>query len=295
MDLRELFVIVITGIPVGVTYALIGYAFSLLYRSCGAFNFAAGQLAILGALVYITLSASLPVSFSLVVAVLVSALLGVALYFGVVRWVDIRGATPATLLILMLGVSIVIENAAPSIWGYYALAAPPLIDGGMNMGGTFIPYQRIVLPVVAAIALGLVFFFERRTMLGKALVATGADREAAILSGVNDRLVQGIAWAVAFGITALAGILFTPLASAKISSAVRYSVYGISAAFVGGLGSAEGALLGGLALGILSLLVATFISTQFADAILFVLVIAFLLWRPAGLFGNARRLKGPRA
>lgn len=295
MDLRELLVIVLTGVPVGVTYALIGYAFSLLYRSCGAFNFAAGQLAILGALIYITLSSSMPVSISMLVAVLVSALLGIGLYFGVVRRVDLRGATSVTLLILMLGVSIVIENAAPNLWGYYALESPPLVGGGFELLGVFVPFQRIVLPVIAALALGLVFFFEKRTMLGKALVAAGADREAAILSGVNDRLVQGVAWGVAFGLTALAGILFTPLASAKISSSVLYSVYGISAAFVGGLGSAEGALIGGLGLGVMSLLVATYVSTQFADAILFILVITFLLVRPAGLFGDASRLKGPRA
>src|SRR3990172_814446 len=116
MDLRELLVIVLTGVPVGVTYALIGYAFSLLYRSCGAFNFAAGQLAILGALIYITLASSMPVSISMLVAVVVSALLGIGLYFGVVRRVDLRGATSVTLLILMLGVSIVIENAAPNLW-----------------------------------------------------------------------------------------------------------------------------------------------------------------------------------
>lgn len=294
-DARELILVLGAGIATGATYALIGYAFSLLYRSTGAFNFAAGQIAILGALTYISIADMASQWIAVPAAMLLMAFFGVVVYFGVVRRVDVRGAAPVTLLIMMLGLAIVIENAAPAIWGYFALPSPALIEGGFNVAGAYVPYQRVVLLVLVVLALAVVFFFERLTMVGKALVAAGSDREAALISGVNDRLIQGLAWGLAFGLTALAGILFTPLASARISSAVRFSIYGISAAFVGGLGSAEGALIGGLALGILSSLTSAYVSTQYADAILFASVIAFLIIRPAGLFGSAARLLGPRA
>lgn len=284
-----------SGLPTGVAYALIAYSFTLAYKSCGAFNFAVGQLAILGAIVYISLSSILPVAASVVAALIVLAVLGVLTYFGIVRRPDVRGAEPVTLLILMLGISIVIENGVPAIWGYYALESPALVSGGFRLAGVFITHQQWLMIGVSVVTMGAVYMFERKTMLGKALVASGSDRDAAIVSGVNDRLIQAIAWALAFALTALAGILITPLASARITSAARFSVFGIGAAFVGGLGSGGGALAGGLAMGCLSAVVATYMSTQFSDAILFGLVIAFLLFRPAGFFGNPQQYRGPRA
>jgi branched-chain amino acid transport system permease protein len=132
-------------------------------------------------------------------------------------------------------------------------------------------------------------------MLGKALIATGVDREAAILSGVDDRVIQAIAWSISFGVAGLAGILFAPLTSASMNNAGVLAVNGFSAALIGGLGNSSGALVGGLAMGLVAALVGVMISAQYADAITFSLVIGFILLRPAGLLGDVRLLLGPRA
>ncbi len=293
--MQALLLILITGVPVGIAYALVGYAFTIAYKSSGVFNFAIGQITIVGALIYISLAGLVPVWLALPGALVLAVVLGLAVYFGLLRRPETQGADPVTLIIITLGLGIVIQNGTPNVWGYYALESPPLIAGGVHLGTVFVETQRLVLAVLASVALVTIYLFERRTMLGKALLAAGIDREAAILSGVNDRLIQALAWSFSFALTALAGILFTPLSSAAISSSGRFAVFGFSAALVGGLGSSGGALIGGVVLGLLVSVVGFTLTTQFADAIAFALVIVFLLVRPAGLFGNAKLLLGPRA
>lgn len=293
--MNPVLLVLVTGVPVGVTYALIGYAFTLAYKSSGVFNFAIGQIAIVGALVYISLAGVLPVSLAFLGALAVLVAAGPVVYFGLLRRPETQGADPVTLIMITLGLGIVVQNGTPSIWGYYALESPPLVAGGVNVGGLFIDAQRVVLVVAATLVLGALYAFERATMMGKALLAAGINREAAILAGVNDRLIQALAWGISFALAALAAILFTPLASAAISSAGRFAVFGFSAALVGGLGSSGGALIGGVALGLLGSVIGVTLTTQFADAIVFALVIGFLLVRPAGLFGDPKLLLGPRA
>lgn len=284
-----------SGVMLGVTYALIAYAFTMTYKSCRAFNFAVGQVTVLAGLLYVSLSSIMPVGGAALIAIICVAALGIAVYFVLVRRPDVQGVEPVSLLILLLGVSIVIERLIPQIWGYYALAAPPLVPGGFGIGGVYIGHQQIAGLLLAVVAIGAVLLFERRTMLGKAMIATGSAREAAITIGINDRQIQALAWGIAFGLLAVAALVITPLTSAGIVSAPRYSVLSISAAFIGGLGKGSGALAGGLAVGIGSAMIAGYWSTEYADAILFTLIVVFLLTRPAGIFGDARALKGARA
>jgi branched-chain amino acid transport system permease protein len=293
--MQDLFLILRTGLPLGITYGLIAYAFTLTYKSCRAFNFAVGQVTVLAGLVYISLTTVVYGPIAALGAVVLCALGGVALYFGVVRRPDVRGAQPVTLLILLLGVSILIDRTVPQIWGFYALAAPPLAGGGFEVGGANVSYQQILGVGLGSAAVAAALLFERRTILGKAMIATGAAREAAIAIGVNDRLVQAMAWGIAFSLLAVAALVVTPLTSAGVVAAPRFSVLGISAAFIGGLGNGRGALVGGVLIGLGSALVSSYVSSDYSDAILFVVIVVFLMWRPAGLLGDVRDLKGPRA
>ncbi|MGE0851525.1 MAG: branched-chain amino acid ABC transporter permease [Hyphomicrobiaceae bacterium] len=284
-----------SGIMLGVTYALIAYAFTMTYKSCRAFNFAVGQVTVLAGLLYVSLSSVMPIGAAALAATACTAVLGILIYFVVVRRPDVLGVEPVSLLILLLGISIVIERTIPQIWGYYALAAPPLVPGGFSAGGLYVSYQQVAGFLLAVLTISAVLLFERRTMLGKAMIATGSAREAAITIGINDRQIQAIAWGIAFALLAVAALVITPLTSAGIVSAPRYSVLSISAAFIGGLGKGSGALVGGLAVGIGSAMIAGYWSTEYADAILFTLIVVLLLTRPAGMFGDARALKGARA
>jgi branched-chain amino acid transport system permease protein len=287
--------ILLTGIPLGVTYALVGYAFTVTYRSSGVFNFGIGQVTILGALIYISIAGHLNLWIAMLLAALANAVFGVAVYFGLLRLPERAGAGAISLIMITLGLGVVLQNLVPTLWGYYALQAPVLLRGVTVAGSIHVEHQRLVLIVIAAVVLAAVYYFERSTMLGKALIATGVDREAAVLSGVDDRVIQAIAWSISFAVTGLAGILFTPLTSASMNNAGVLAVNGFSAALIGGLGNSSGAVVGGLAMGIVAALVGVLVSVQYADAITFALVIAFILLRPAGLLGDVRLLLGPRA
>jgi branched-chain amino acid transport system permease protein len=285
----------IAGIPIGVVYGLVAYAFTLTYRSCGVFNFGIGQVAVVGALTYISFSGWLQRWPGLIAAVLFMIPIGALVYFAFLRLPERRGADPVILIIITLGLGTVAQYGAPRIWGYYALPAPSLFDGSVSIGSHVITYQRLIVVGLAAVVLVLVFAFERFTTLGKAMIATGVDREAAIISGVDDRLVQGLAWGMSFSIAALAGMLIAPLTSASMGSAAILATNGFSAAIIGGLGNSFGAFVGGIGMGLASSVAAVLLSPGYADAIAFSAVIVFILFRPAGLLGDAKALVGPRA
>lgn len=287
--------ILVTGIPLGVTYGLIGYAFTVTYRSSAVFNFGIGQVTILGALIFISLAARIEIWVALLLAALANGLFGIAAYFGLLRLPERAGAGPISLIMITLGLGIVLQNVAPTVWGYYALQAPVLVSGVTKIGPLNVEHQRVALILIAGVLLGAVYYFERSTIMGKALIATGVDREAAILSGVDDRVVQAMSWGISFAVTGAAGILFAPLTSASMNNAAGLSVYGFCAALIGGLGNSSGALVGGVALGLVAALVGVLASAQYAEAITFGMVIAFILLRPAGLLGDVRMLIGPRA
>ena len=293
--MTTLALILVTGIPLGVTYALVGYAFTVTYRSSGVFNFGIGQVTIVAALLYISIAAHVNLWLAVLVAAAVNGLFGIAVYFGLLRFPEQAGAGAISLIMITLGLGVVLQNLVPTVWGYYALPAPVLVTGVTTLGGLHVEHQRAALVIIAGVVLGAVYYFERSTMLGKAVIATGVDREAAIISGVDDRVIQAIAWSISFAVAGLAGILFTPLTSTSMNNAGILAVNGFSAALIGGLGNSSGALVGGLAMGIVAALIGVLVSAQYADAITFALVIAFILVRPAGLLGDVRLLLGPRA
>jgi len=294
-SLDALGLVLVTAIPLGMTYAMLGYAFTVTFRSSGVFNFGIGQVTIFGALIYISASSVFGTWWGLIAAALANAVLGVVFYFGFLRLPEKMGSGVIEMIMITLGLGLVLQNLVPSLWGYLALPAPDLVHGVSTAGSISIEHQRIALIVVAALVLGAIFLFERTTLMGKALIAVGTDREGAIFSGIDPRAIQAVAWSMSFAITALAGALFTPLASATMASAAGLAVNGFSAALIGGLGNTVGSFIGGLGMGLVAGLAGVYVSAQYANSITFALVILFILIRPAGIVGDIKTALGPRA
>ena len=285
--LDQLLQFLITGITVGSTYALVGLGFAIIYNASDVVNFAQGEFVMIGAMSAITLTTlGMPLLPALIGATLITVGVGLALEKFAIE--PARGATVVTVIIITIGVSILLRGAAQLIWGkdFYAL---PAFSGEapLHLGSaTLLPQNLWVMGVTALLVL-LVRLFFNRTTLGKALLACSCNRLAAQLAGINVQRMLLTAYGLSAFLGAIAGILVAPMTFPRYDAGVMLGLKGFSAAILGGMGNAMGAVAGGLLLGILESFSAGLISSGYKDAIAFIVVLLVLFFKPSGLFGRA--------
>jgi branched-chain amino acid transport system permease protein len=165
---------------------------------------------------------------------------------------------------------------------------PPLVGNEpIHFGGAAIVPQSLVVLAGTAVIVTALSLFMRRTLFGKAIVATAANRLAARLVGIDTRIVVGFSFGVSAAIGAIAGVLVTPITLTSYDAGTLLALKGFAAAMLGGIGSAPGAVVGGLLLGLLEQFSAGYLSSQYKDAVAFVVILIVLLARPQGLLGRA--------
>jgi branched-chain amino acid transport system permease protein len=140
----------------------------------------------------------------------------------------------------------------------------------------------------AGVIVVLLWVFIDRTLLGKAVIATATNRLAARLVGIDTRRIVGFSFAVSAAIGAVAGILVTPITLTSSEVGTLLALKGFAAAMLGGMGNAFGAVVGGILLGLLEAFAAGYLSSQYKDAVAFLVILAVLFAMPQGLFGRAK-------
>jgi branched-chain amino acid transport system permease protein len=148
------------------------------------------------------------------------------------------------------------------------------------------PQSFWVVGGAATIVLALTLFLER-TVLGKAVRATAANRLAARLVGIDTAVVMALAFGVSAAIGAVAGVLVTPITLTSYDIGVLLALKGFAAAMLGGMGNPVGAVLGGLIVGLLEAFSAGYLSSNYKDAVAFLTILLVLLVAPQGLLGRA--------
>jgi branched-chain amino acid transport system permease protein len=148
--------------------------------------------------------------------------------------------------------------------------------------------QSLVILGGAATIVLLLWLFIDRTLLGKAVIATAVNRLAARLVGINVRRIVGLSFAVSAAIGAIAGVLVTPITLTSYDAGALLALKGFAAAMLGGIGSALGAVVGALILGMLEAFSAGYLSSQYKDAVAFVILLAVLVAMPRGLLGRGK-------
>jgi branched-chain amino acid transport system permease protein len=290
----------INGLELGSLYALIALGYTLIYGILELLNFAHGDVFMVGAFLaagaaallvhneVAAIPASLVVGLMLLVAMGGAGLLGVGIER--VAYRPLRNASRLAPLITAIGVSLLLESAvqvgvspAPVLVPSNALVPQTVL----HAGSLETPLTGLMLFVASvALMIGLdIFVF--RTRFGSAMRATAQDREAATFMGIDvDRVIM-VTFFVASALAGLGGVLFG-LRYASIDFFMGYllGIKAFTAAVIGGIGNIRGAMVGGLLLGVLESLVGGFISSQFQDTFVFLALIAVLLVRPQGLFGQ---------
>ncbi len=289
----EHFQALVLGLGVGAVYALIAFGISLVYATSRTLNFAHGEVLTVG--VFLSLTAvffDLPPWQGIIIGIAGAVLLGVVLEKVVFTPLK-RAPESLSWLLGLLIVGAVITNGSARIWGQSAYNAEQLgigsalgLDHIFHIGGAVLPAIYIWLftaGVVLMIALDLLL---RRTAFGRAVRAVAHSRRTAALMGIDTERTMVIAFGLAAGLGALAGIMFTPLTFVQVQLGALFTFKGLAAAVIGGLGSARGAFLGGLVLGLVEQEALIYVRAGYRDAIAFGVLILVLMLRPAGIMGR---------
>ncbi len=287
--------LVVSGISVGMIYGVIAFGYQLTFATSKTLNFGQGEALMIGALVGLTtIHVLIGQSLGAMTAYLI--MLPVVLAFGalqgtVVEWLGVRQAiktkSEAGWIMATIALGIIFKNVAENVWGRDALKFPsPLPEASLSLGGIRIQPMEIAIVLGALGMMLAVEFFNRRTILGKAVVATASDRDAAGLMGINTSQVITFSYALSSMTAAFAGVLVAPV---TLTGATMGAVLGLKAfavAIIGGLSSGLGVVVGGLILGITETMTGYYVSTGYKDVPGLVLLLLVLSLRPSGLFGK---------
>lgn len=276
----------VTGVTIGATYALVALGFSIIYNASHVINFAQGDFVMIGGMSAVFIIASgVPMPVALLIAVLFGGLVGILLYKGGIEPARDAGVIP--LIIITVGAALFLRGVAQVVWGRSYHALPPFTgDEPIRfLGVVVMPQSLWVIGITVAIVAALGYFFTR-TMLGKAILATSHNRDAAKLMGINTNMVLLVSFALAGLLGAVAGVIVAPITFTYYEVGVMLGLKGFVAAVLGGLGSFVGAIAGGVILGVTEAMMAGYISSDYKDAVAFVLILLILFFMPSGIFGK---------
>ena len=283
----------ISGLSLGSIYALIALGYTMVYGIAKMLNFAHGDVIMVGAYSGIVAVAQLGLSpwVTVIVSIVVCAVLGVVIEFFAYK--PLRQAAPLSVLITAIGVSYLLQNAALLIFGSQQMAYPTLVKlPGVSVGGVQVDGITVLtLAVTAALMVALTLFIDK-TKLGKAMRAVSEDKDAATLMGINvDRTIT-LTFAIGSALTAFASMFYgMTYVYIKPTTGAMPGIKAFTAAVFGGIGSIPGAMLGGILLGLIEQMSKTYISTLWADAIVFAVLVVVLVVKPTGLLGKPMQEK----
>ncbi|MBN1631934.1 MAG: branched-chain amino acid ABC transporter permease [Thermoleophilia bacterium] len=278
--------LLVTGVTMGSIYALIALGYVTIYRTSRIVNMAQGAFVMFGAFfTYSFLSElGLPYWLSAILGIIGVAVVGVLMYLIVLR--PLVKVSLVSIILATMALSILFENLALVRWGGYGHTVPAFTgDQVINVGGVNVFRQSLwVIGLMILVLIGL-YALTNFTRVGKQMTATANDPAAASLSGVNTGRMIILAFAISAAIGALGGIAVTPISQTSYLSGGIYALSGFVAAILGGWGSSSGAVVGGLALGIIQSLVTGVLPAGYQDAIAYAVLILVLYFRPSGLLG----------
>ncbi|MER5201037.1 branched-chain amino acid ABC transporter permease [Streptomyces sp. NPDC002755] len=275
----------VSGLSLGAVYALVAMGFSLVYRTMGLVNFAHADIAMIGAYAASTfyITSELPFAVAMVAAILVTGAIGLVIE-RVLRPLENKDFD--LMLIGTIGFGIVLQALAVIIWGTTGRAVPsPLDSAPLDIFGIRVrTYDLLVMAVAALAVVGLAFFLSR-TKRGAAMQAVAMDHDAATAVGIDVGRSNALAFAIGAGLAALAGGLVGPMLYVDASLGGALGIKGFAAAMLGGFGSIHGAVVGGIAIGVLDSYAAGHFQGYSVLVTFLVFTVAIMI-RPTGIFGE---------
>lgn len=292
MSLSVVVTVLLYGVSMGMVYALMAMGVIMLIRAIGVLNFAQGDFLMIGAYITFALIVDLQLPlWAMIPIALVSFALIALIFMFCVYWPLRQASYPAAIIIATMGASVVMKETAMLIWGSVPLRMPALLQnpetgGGLllSIGGVNLQWQMILTAVIGILAIALVNFVFERLYVGKMMQAASQDKFAAELIGIPTVITIAATYVVSIGITCIGGFMVAPTFTVTVTlgGLLLRSFAGV---VIGGLGNIKGAIIGSLIVGIIEAFSSVRFST-YKDAVIFLVLLVFLIIRPQGIFGE---------
>ena len=288
MDISEIVIILVRGIAIGSLYSVIAMSFNIVYNAAGIFNFAQGNLFILGGFgAYLLANGA---GFGIWLPALVLVALAVGALTLVQGWITLaplkQSVEQDSWLISTVSVSTILAAVLLLTYGPFAYAVQGPVPGyrilGVRTPGAFF------LAIFAMFAWYFALrWFLNKTLTGLAISALSQDMDAARAAGIPVRKLQLLAFGISGVIVGSVGFMVAPVITVSPDAGLRYVLYGFVAAVVGGIGNNAGTLIGGPLVGVVSMMTAYRIGGAYQDLALLIALVFVLMFWPQGLFGRA--------
>lgn len=279
--------ILMWGVAIGSIYVLLATGLNLIFGVMKLVNFAHGELLMLGAYVSYTVTTGLGLNvyLSIFVSMAIVALVGL----GVERFAfrRILGADKLNEIFVSLGLILIFDNVAVLLWGEELKRINSPFKGmSVQLGDVFISYDMLIaFALVIAILVGLLFLIKK-TKIGMAMRATSQKSQAAMLMGINIEHIYIFTFVLGAALAGAAGSLFGMIYPFNPYIGALPTIKAFAIIILGGLGSIPGAIVGGLLFGVAENVASATLGGIWGDAVAFALLIAVLILRPEGIFGE---------
>lgn len=285
------------GLQLGSIYALIALGYTMVYGVAKLINFAHGDIIMVGAYtIFFVVQTSLfrsglPFYLSIIPAIIACTLLGVVIER--IAYKPLRNSSSISILITAIGVSLFLENLFVKIFTANSRPVPSLFNqASLNIFGIRLSFQTIFTIVLTIILTIILQIFISKTKYGKMMLAVSEDYKASSLVGINVDNTMTMTFAIGSALAGVASLLYVssyPQITPFIGSMLGIKAF--TAAVVGGIGSIPGAVIGGFILGMIEVMTRAYLSSSYADAIVFLVLILVLIVKPTGILGNMEKEK----
>ena len=276
---------IINGLMLGMTYVVVASGLTLVFGVMHIFNFAHGELYMLGGFAGYLFLEMLGVNFFLA---LILTMAGMFLFGWLVERYTfrlVRGKLVAS-MIISLGLGMIFSGGALLLFTEEDLSAQSPFPGVIRIGDTVLATERLMVILLCFLIMAVMFLFLHRSRLGRAMRAVAIDPEAGALQGISIDLVSSLCFAMAAAIAGAAGVMTLPLFKVNASIGGVAVINSLTVVVLGGMGSVPGSVVGGLILGFVNAFAVTYIGGTIGGIFAFIMIIVMIIIRPKGLMGH---------
>lgn len=285
----------LSGITNGFVYALVGMGLAVIFKGTRIVNAMQGEFAVVGALiaVFALQAAGLPYPLAIVAGIAAGAFTGLAIDLLFVRPMARRGAGEEGFLLLTIGLAFAFSAAALYLGGRDSHLLPGIGGNGViDILEATMPVHALWLIGISILVVLALRLFYTRTLLGLSMTAASADPDGATTTGIPVARMRLYTFMLGGAVGAVAGILITPLVAMNYQMGIALTLKGFAAAIIGGLSNPVGAVVGGVALGLLESLAVVGFPSGYRDVVALSILVVIMIAMPNGLLGRAGRAGG---
>ena len=278
--------VLFSGLALGSIYGLVALGFAVVFKATDVFNFAQGMFVVCGAYFAVVATSMLQLPFPLAILFIVgaAALMGVVIQIFLIQ--PLSGRPMLSVIMLTIALSIALRAFIEMVFGAQGRTlTTPMPSGVFLLGDLRISQLHLTAALVSWACMAVFGAFFRYTSIGLLMRATADGHEAAVVSGINVNVMNRLAWAIGCTLAAVGGLFLGQLQIAS-TELETIGLLALPAVVIGGIQSIPGAIVGGLLVGVIEQLAASYISPKSSDIVIYVLLLVILMVRPWGLFGQ---------